>query len=104
MPIDFELDETVATIRDLVHAFAEQTLRPLAREADEKGELPTDVIRQLGQLAGNRATIMAEERVEASSEQKPIGAMVGVIGSEELAWGDPAVLLNIPGPGLRHPR
>jgi acyl-CoA dehydrogenase len=103
MPIDFELDETVAAVRDFVHAFAEQTLRPLAREADEKGELPTGVIKQLGQLAGNRATIMAEERVEASDEQKQIGAMVGVIGSEELAWGDPAVLLNIPGPGLAAP-
>ncbi|MGH2800823.1 MAG: acyl-CoA dehydrogenase family protein, partial [Thermoleophilaceae bacterium] len=102
MSIDFELDETVATVRDFVHAFAEQTLRPLAREADEKGELPRDVIKQLGRLAGNRATIMAEERVE-TDVSKPIGAMVGVVGSEELAWGDPAVLLNIPGPGLAAP-
>ena len=103
MTIDFELDETVATIRDFVHAFASETLRPLAREADEKGELPTEVIKQLGQLAGNRATIMAEERVEKSEDQKTIGSMVGVVGSEELAWGDPAVLLNIPGPGLAAP-
>ncbi len=103
MAIDFELDDTVATIRDFVHAFAEHTLRPLAREADEKGELPIDVIKQLGQLAGNRATIMAEERVETSDDKQPIGSMVGVVGSEELAWGDPAVLLNIPGPGLAAP-
>ena len=40
MSIDFELDETVAMVRDFVHTFAEATLRPLAREADEKGELP----------------------------------------------------------------
>ncbi|HZK52241.1 MAG TPA: acyl-CoA dehydrogenase family protein, partial [Actinomycetota bacterium] len=77
MAIDFELDDTVATVRDFVHAFAEQTLRPLAREADENGELPTDVIKQLGQLAGNRATIMAEERVETSEDKQPIGSMVG---------------------------
>ncbi|HEY7876452.1 MAG TPA: acyl-CoA dehydrogenase family protein [Actinomycetota bacterium] len=102
MTIDFELDETVATVRDFVHAFAEGTLRPLAREADEKGQLPPETIKQLGQLAGNRASIMPEESAEGAT-RKSIGSMVAVVGSEELAWGDPAVLLNIPGPGLAAP-
>jgi acyl-CoA dehydrogenase len=102
MPIDFEMDETVATVRDFVHAFAESTLRPLAREADEKGRLPPETIKQLGQLAGNRASVMPDERVEGET-RKSIGSMVAVVGSEELAWGDPAVLLNIPGPGLAAP-
>ena len=102
MAIDFELDETVATIRDFVHAFAEGTLRPLAREADEKGALPQETIKQLGALAGNRASVMPEESA-AGSVKKPIGSMIAVVGSEELAWGDPAVLLNIPGPGLAAP-
>jgi acyl-CoA dehydrogenase len=102
MPIDFELDDTLVTVRDFVHQFAEETLRPLAREADERGVLPKETIQQLGQLAGNRASIMPEERAEAAV-QKPIGSMMAVIGSEELAWGDPAVLLNIPGPGLAAP-
>jgi acyl-CoA dehydrogenase len=102
MAIDFELDETVATVRDFVHAFAEGTLRPLAREADEKGQLPAETIKQLGQLAGNRASVMPEESVEGAT-RKAIGSMVAVVGSEELAWGDPAVLLNIPGPGLAAP-
>lgn len=102
MAIDFELDETVATVRDFVHAFAEGTLRPLAREADEKGELPKETIQQLGQLAGNRASIMPEESADGATK-KSIGSMMAVVGSEELAWGDPAVLLNIPGPGLAAP-
>ena len=100
--IDFELDETVATVRDFVHAFAEGTLRPLAREADEKGVLPAETIKQLGQLAGNRASVMPEESA-AGATRKAIGSMIAVVGSEELAWGDPAVLLNIPGPGLAAP-
>ena len=29
--------------------------------------------------------------------------MVAVIGGEELAWGDAAMILNIPGPGLAGP-
>jgi acyl-CoA dehydrogenase len=100
--IDFELDPLILQIRDFVHQFAESTLRPLAREADEKGVLPKETITQLGQLAGNRASILPEETA-AGAVNKSIGAMVAVVGSEELAWGDPAVLLNIPGPGLAAP-
>ena len=100
--IDFQLDDTVAGIRDFVHAFSRDTLRPMAREADEKASIPTETIQQLGAFAGNRASIMPEETAEAEAK-KPIGSMIAVVGSEELAWGDPAVLLNIPGPGLAAP-
>src|ERR671911_251452 len=41
--------------------------------------------------------------IAREADEKPIGSMVAVVGSEELAWGDPAVLLNIPGPGLAAP-
>src|ERR687892_604820 len=102
MTVDFALDETVAMIKQFVHSFAETKLRPLAREADEKGALPPETIKELGQLAGNRASVMPEERVEATAGKR-IGSMIAVVGSEELAWGDPAVLLNIPGPGLAAP-
>jgi acyl-CoA dehydrogenase len=102
MPIDFELDPLVAQIKDFVHAFAETTLRPLAREADEKGVLPVETIQQLGRLVGNRASVMPDERADKAAN-KPIGSLLAVVGSEELAWGDPAVLLNIPGPGLAAP-
>lgn len=102
MTIDFELDPLLGQIRDFVHQFAESTLRPLAREADEKGVLPQETIKQLGQLAGNRASVVPEERADVAAGKR-IGSMLAVIGSEELAWGDPAVLLNVPGPGLAAP-
>src|SRR5688500_6304071 len=103
MPVDFEQDERVAFVRDFVHAFAQDTLRPLAREADEKGKLPDETIKQLAGFAGNRAGIMPEENKGDGEQKAPVGAMMAVVGSEELAWGDPAVLLNIPGPGLAAP-
>ncbi|MGH2753796.1 MAG: acyl-CoA dehydrogenase family protein, partial [Actinomycetota bacterium] len=102
MAIDFDLDPTVAGIRDFVHAFAEEQLRPLAREADEKAVLPIETIKKLATFTGNRASIMPEESGEGGA-RKAIGSMIAVVGSEELAWGDPAVLLNIPGPGLAAP-
>ena len=99
--IDFELHPTVDAVREFVHSFAESQLRPLAREADEKGVLPAETIKQLAQFAGNRASVMPEE--SGAGIKESIGSMMAVIGSEELAWGDPAVLLNIPGPGLAAP-
>ncbi|MGH2755334.1 MAG: acyl-CoA dehydrogenase family protein, partial [Actinomycetota bacterium] len=84
------------------HAFAEEQLRPLAREADEKAVLPIETIKKLATFTGNRASIMPEESAEGGA-RKTIGSMIAVVGSEELAWGDPAVLLNIPGPGLAAP-
>ena len=99
--IDFELHPTVDAVREFVHTFAESQLRPLAREADEKGVLPPETIKQLAQFAGNRASVMPEE--SGAGIKESIGSMMAVIGSEELAWGDPAVLLNIPGPGLAAP-
>ncbi|MBW3593971.1 MAG: acyl-CoA dehydrogenase family protein [Actinobacteria bacterium] len=97
------MDENLAFVRDYVRAFARDTLRPLAREADEKGKLPTETIKQLGTFAGNRASIMPEENKGNGEKRSSIAAMMAVIGSEELAWGDPAVVLNIPGPGLAAP-
>ncbi|HVE76271.1 MAG TPA: acyl-CoA dehydrogenase family protein [Actinomycetota bacterium] len=100
--IDFKLEDTLENVREFVHQFAESTLRPLAREADDKGKIEPHVIDMLGQITGNRATIVPEERPE--DEGKPrINNMVSIIGSEELAWGDAAVIMNIPGPGLAGP-
>lgn len=102
MAIDFEPHPAIQGVRDFVHAFAESQLRPLAREADEKGQLPTETIKALAQFVGNRASVMPREE-EDGGPKESIGSMMAVVGSEELAWGDPAVLLNIPGPGLAAP-
>jgi acyl-CoA dehydrogenase len=102
--IDFELSENLKGIEAFIHGFAETQLRPLARQADEKGVLEPHIIESLGQIAGNRATVVPEDRGDDSQDGAPkIGNMLSIIGSEELAWGDAAVILNIPGPGLAGP-
>lgn len=98
---DFGLNETLKGIEAFVHQFAGNELRPLAREADEKGVIEPHIIAKLGQIAGNRASIVPTERAGEGPDDKPrFGNMLSVVGSEELAWGDAAVILNIPGPGL----
>ncbi|MGH2705622.1 MAG: acyl-CoA dehydrogenase family protein [Actinomycetota bacterium] len=96
--IDFDLDPTLSAIRDFVHEFAATQLRPLARDADEKGTVEAYIIRQLGLLAGDRAQIVPIEDVRTGGRR--IANMLSVVGSEELAWGDAAMIFNIPGAGL----
>ncbi len=95
--IDFELDETLRAFQDFVHGFALAELRPRAREADEQGEVDPEVIRQLGRIAGARPKILPDDRLNSRSRREHLAS---VIGSEELAWGDAAMILNIPGPSM----
>jgi acyl-CoA dehydrogenase len=44
--INFELDEDQQLIRDTVVSFARDEVRPHAREADEKGTIPADLIQK----------------------------------------------------------
>lgn len=102
--IEFALDDRVRAIEEFVHSFAETTLRPLAREADTKGAIEPHVIQMLGQIAGNRATVVPQERAGEAEDGKPrVSNQISILGSEELAWGDAAVILNIPGAGLAGP-
>jgi acyl-CoA dehydrogenase len=101
--IDFELDKGLRGFRDFVHDFALTELRPRAREADERGEVDPEVIRRLGAFAGDRAKVLprggpdGETRAGAPPSREHL---LSVIGSEELAWGDAAMILNVPGPSI----
>ncbi len=48
--MDFELTEEQRMVRDMVREFAQGEVAPRAREIDEKGEFPHDIIRQMGEL------------------------------------------------------
>ncbi len=48
--MDFELPEDMAALRDLARRFAAEQIGPDAREWDRNGEIPPDVIQQLGEL------------------------------------------------------
>jgi acyl-CoA dehydrogenase len=97
--IDFGLGDRLEALREHLHAFAAAELRPRAREADRTGSVAPEVIARLGELAGDQAAIIPEG---AGEQGRPEG-MIAVIAAEELAWGDAAMILNIPGPGLASP-
>src|SRR2546423_12580357 len=102
--ITFDLGDVLDAVRMFVHDFAQTQLRPLAREADEKGTVEPHIIEQLGRIAGGRTSIVPDE---GAGREGPgvtsVANRISVLGSEELAWGDAAMILNIPGPGLAGP-
>jgi acyl-CoA dehydrogenase len=108
--IDFELDPFLAQIREMVHWFAVNEVRPRAIEADRKGGVSDDFIRkvvQLGLSAGGTPKEFGGEG-EGLGEKKDrsghrTAGRLSVIGAEEMAFGDPGVILTFPGPGLGGP-
>src|SRR5438876_1051130 len=48
--MDFDLTEEQEDFRRAVREFAEEVVAPRAAEMDEKGELPMDIVKQMGEL------------------------------------------------------
>src|SRR5579883_3440476 len=48
--IDFELTDEQQAMRDLAHTFAEQEIRPVAAELDEREEFPWELVKKAGEL------------------------------------------------------
>lgn len=103
--INFELSKQAKAIDGMTKAFAINNIRPYARQADTDGQMPDEVIATLGAMGlGGGSLPAGSEGGEAGSDSKPRQSnLIGVIGAENMAYGDPAVIMNIPGPGLAAP-
>ena len=93
--IDFQPTEEQELIVDTVRQFAENEIRPLAREADETTKPPAAVFAQAHEL-GLVANGLPEEFGGGGERSAVTGALI----AEELAWGDLALALGILSPGL----
>jgi alkylation response protein AidB-like acyl-CoA dehydrogenase len=93
--IDFEPTEEQALIRDTVAEFARSELRPRARECDEAGKIPHEVL-----LRAHELGLVANGLPEAFGGGGARSALTGALVAEELACGDLALALAILAPGL----
>ncbi|AHI02040.1 acyl-CoA dehydrogenase family protein [Kutzneria albida] len=88
-----ELNEDQRDLRDWVHGFAAEVIRPAAAEWDEREETPWPVIQEAAKIGlygfESLATWFAD----------PIGLSLP-IAVEELFWGDAGIALAIMGTGL----
>lgn len=93
--IDFEPTEEQALIRDTVAEFARGEIRPRARDADESGKIPEDVLARAHELG-----LIANGLPEAYGGGGERSALTGALVAEELAHGDLSIALAILAPGL----
>jgi len=93
--IDFEPTEEQALIIDTVRQFAENEIRPKARECEEADALPSDVLDAAHELG-----LVANGLPEEFGGGGEHSAVTSTLITEELCWGDLAIGLGILSPSL----
>jgi alkylation response protein AidB-like acyl-CoA dehydrogenase len=93
--IDFEPTEEQQLIVETVRQFAENEIRPVAREVDEGGKPPDAVLAQATELG-----LVANAIDAGFGGGGERSAVTGALVAEELAWGDLSIALAILSPSL----
>jgi alkylation response protein AidB-like acyl-CoA dehydrogenase len=93
--IDFQPTEEQQLVIDTVQQFARSEIRPVARECEEKSQLPEKVL-----SAAHELGLVANSLPESAGGSGERSAVTGALIAEELAWGDLAIALAILSPGL----
>jgi alkylation response protein AidB-like acyl-CoA dehydrogenase len=88
-----ELNEDQITLRDWLHGFAEQQMRPIAAEWDEREETPWPFIQE----AANLGVYGLDFLMNAMKDPTGLSMMIAL---EELAWGDAGLCMSIMGTTL----
>ena len=92
---DLTPDDDQRMIVETVEQFAEEILRPAAREADDAATYPADLIAKAAELGVN--AIKIPEEFDGIAEQR--SAVTNALVAEALAYGDMGLALPIVAPG-----
>lgn len=93
MTFSMELSDDLIEVRDWVHKFAADVIRPAAAEWDEREETPWPVIQEAAKVGLYSPEFFAQQAGEESG--------VGMLATfEEMFWGDAGIALSIMGTGL----
>jgi len=87
--ISFKLEEEQEIVRDALHDFAAEAIRPIARECDEGEAVSEEFLAQSWEL-GLVSTQIPEAYGGAGEARSPV---TNAIVLEELAWGDATLAL-----------
>jgi acyl-CoA dehydrogenase len=100
--IDFSLSSETENVRTMVHMLAESTMRPIAREYDEREhEKPTDWLTMMWTASTGLVSFGEREKKPTTGERKPAERQLRTaVLIEELSWGDAGLYLSIPNAGL----
>jgi acyl-CoA dehydrogenase len=92
-PFSLDLSEDQSDIRDWVHGFAENVVRPAAHEWDEREETPWPIIQEATKIG-----LYGFESI-AQFWSDPSGLTLPIV-NEELFWGDAGIGMAIMGTSL----
>ncbi len=93
MTFSLALTDDQTQLRDWVHEFAEQVIRPAAHEWDEREETPWPILQEAAKIGLYGYESAATMRADPTGQSFPIV-------TEELFWGDAGIGLAIMGTGL----
>jgi alkylation response protein AidB-like acyl-CoA dehydrogenase len=88
-----ELTADVREMRDWLHGFAENVIRPAGAEWDEREETPWPILEEAAKIGLYSLDFFAQQWLEPSG----LGTLVAF---EELFWGDAGIALSLVGSGL----
>ena len=101
--IDFEFEPQTRERLKLYHTVAEQMMRPISREYDEREhEKPWQFFEAMWAAAGTAAEFQPGGRQSkaATGGGSPARNLYTIATTEELTWGDAGLFLSIPNAGL----
>ncbi|MFZ0887954.1 MAG: acyl-CoA dehydrogenase family protein [Candidatus Binataceae bacterium] len=103
--IDFELEPQLLTRLQMYHGVAEQMLRPLSREYDEREhEKPWKFFEMMWSASRGVADLQVgagrTQQGAAGNGAPSMRNLISVLSTEELCWGDAGLFLSIPNSGL----
>ena len=87
-PMRFDLGEDIAAMRDMVHAWAQDRLKPIAAEVDRTNQFPAALWAEMGEL-GLLGVTVPEEFGGAG-----MGYLAHVVAIEEIARASASVALS----------
>ena len=106
--IDFQLNDTLQGVRDMLHFVAESEVRKVSLAADRAHGFEDAFLRKVKEMGISQGALSRGDEGAtdaAPSPKKKVRSLnrIAAIASEELAWGDASFLLSIPGAGLGGP-
>jgi acyl-CoA dehydrogenase len=105
MTIEFSLTKRQLEMKEAIHGVAENVIRPQSLAWDRAGAVPDEFLRNFARMASAMgSSAMRSGLGEEKGSAEKMGGNVGtLIASEEISFGDAALLLCLPGPGLGGP-
>ncbi|HSD90224.1 MAG TPA: acyl-CoA dehydrogenase family protein [Kofleriaceae bacterium] len=95
-----------AAVRQMMGAFAKQSMRPIAPKHDAEESMPWDLMKQAQAFGMTQTTLLDGRKKLTGVEEDPdpkkprTQARLSVVASEEMAWGCAGIALALGGSGL----